>query len=335
MTLSIAPLTAQDQAVLTALEDLVRETYQLWDEIWVGFSWRNYTYDHVMRVRNLARTIAAAEGGDLRALEFGATLHDVTKSFDGEILMRDGQRVLDPEGFWINAKLPPARSNRVTQLYDDLNLVGTVHHVSGGRIAEALLADLGYDGAFCEEVREIIHTHLKPLPTSSRAGLSLYDADTIDANIGLPAFYRNVQITLHRMQQDYDRRGEDLDAYLAANLPNYLQTYLGEKIPAWINGKRDDFIAKLTTETGKQVARDRIAYLLEANDALVAELTDFDHNRTYGRLAVVCRFIEHRSNPSLTAEIHHLANRWAPEAPASPATAAFLERFRQEIAGSV
>src|SRR5437868_4612985 len=138
MTLSTATLTDRDQSVLRELEALVRETYQLWDEVWVGFSWRNYTFDHVLRVRNLARTIAAAEAGDLRALEFGATLHDVTKSFDGEILMRDGKRVLDADGFWLNEKLPPARRNRVVDLYDQLALEGTVHHVSGGQIATTL-----------------------------------------------------------------------------------------------------------------------------------------------------------------------------------------------------
>src|SRR6185437_8927571 len=153
----------RDRAVLTELEALTRETYQLWNEIWVGFSWRNYTYDHVMRVRNLARTVAAREGGDVRVLEFAATLHDITKSYDGEILMRDGQRVLDPDGFWINAKLPPVRLNRVTELYDRLGLEGTVHHHSGGQIATALLAEYGFDEDFRASVREMISAHLKPL----------------------------------------------------------------------------------------------------------------------------------------------------------------------------
>jgi hypothetical protein len=326
-------LTEADRTFLAELEDLVRQTYQLWDENWVGFSWRNYTYDHVMRVRNLARTIAAREGADLRALEFAATLHDITKSFDGEILMRDGKRVLDPEGFWLNEKLPPARQNRVTDLYDRLNLTGTVHHISGGHIAAELLAERGYEPELREAVREIIHAHLKPGLDSSVAGLSLYDADTIDANIGLPAFYRNIRISVHRMEDDYARKGEDLDAYFAANLRAYLTGYLGERIPTWINGKRDDFIARLTTEAGREVARARIAYLSDEVQAMADELAAYEDNLRRGRLAVVRRFIENRANPSLTCELGYLRDEWAPSASATPGAVALIERYQREING--
>ena len=34
--------------------------------------------------------------------------------------------------------------------------------------------------------------------------------DTIDANIGLPAFYRNIRISLHRQEDQYAAKGEDL-----------------------------------------------------------------------------------------------------------------------------
>ncbi len=335
MVLAVPTLTERDRAVVAELEALVRDTYQLWDEIWVGFSWRNYTFDHVLRVRNLARTLAAREGGDLRAIEFAATLHDVTKSYDGEILMREGKRVTDAEGFWLNEKLPPARSNRVTELYERLNLAGTVHHVSGGHVATALLRDYGYDDAFCAAVREIIHAHLRPLPTTSAAGLSLYDADTIDANIGLPAFYRNVQITMHRLEGEYARRGESLDRDLAENLPSFLEGYLGERIPTWIDGKRDDFIARLTTEAGREVARRRIVRLAAEVAAMVAELNDVETNLERGRLAVVRRFVEHRNNPSLTAEIADLRDRWLRTASPTEGAAGLIENFERELAGEV
>jgi len=328
------PSEADDEAILQELDALMEETYQLWDHEWVGFSWRNYTYDHVMRVRSLARTIARSEGGDLRALEFAATLHDITKSFDGEILMRDGKRVLDEDGFWLNEKLPPARQNRVTELYDRLNLVGTVHHISGGRIATALLEQCDYDDDFTAAVREIIAAHLKPRESSSTAGLSLYDADTIDANIGLPAFYRNVQITMHRLEQEYARRGEDLSAYLAENRQDYLTSYLGERIPTWIDGKRDDFIAKLMTEKGRDVARGRIARLGDEVQAMVGELDDFPTNSERGRLAIVRHFIENRTNPSLSAEVVYLRDRWAGEASALPAARELIAGYEREIAGT-
>lgn len=333
MVTTTPALTEADRSFLTELEELVRETYQLWDENWVGFSWRNYTFDHVMRVRNLSRSIASREGGDLRALEFGSTLHDVTKSFDGEILTRDGKRVLDPDGFWLNEKLPPARRNRVTDLYDELGLTGTVHHVSGGHVAAALLAERGYDDEFRSAVREIIHAHLKPRPDSSIAGLSLYDADTIDANIGLPAFYRNVRITIHRLEDEHVRKGGDLDAYLASTLRAYLTGYLGERIPTWINGKRDDFIARLTTEAGRDAARERITYLSDEAEALASELENFEENVERGRLAVVARFIENRGNPSLTDEITYLSDDWAPRVGATDEALGLIDRYRREIRG--
>lgn len=328
-------LTSRDREVLAELEELMRETYQLWDEDWVGFSWRNYTYDHVMRVRNLARTIANREGGDLRVLEFAATLHDITKSYDGEILMRDGKRVLDADGFWINGKLPPARQNRVTNLYESLGLTETVHHYSGSQIATALLREYGYDDAFCAAAREIILAHLKPLANSTPTALSLYDADTIDANIGLPAFYRNVRITMHRLEQDYARRGENLDAFLVANLEAFLAGYLREKIPTWVEGKRNDFISKLTTESGREVARERIDRLSEEVDGMLEELADFETNVKRGRLAIVRRFVERRENPSLAAEIADLAERWSTEPSPTAGARQLIGRYRQEIAGVV
>ncbi len=333
MVMLRSTLTDRDVAVLSELEALARETYQLWDEIWTGFSWRNYTYDHVMRVRNLARTIAEHENGDLRSLEFGATLHDVTKSFDGEILMRDGKRVVDSDGFWLNEKLPPARRNRVVDLYDQLQLEGTVHHVSGGRIATALLVDYGYDEEFCASVREIIAAHLKPHADASTSGLSLYDADTIDANIGLPAFYRNIQITMHRMEQDYARRGESLDDYLASELQPYLTTYLGEKIPTWIQGKHNDFVDKLATEPGRRVARARIDALSTEVAAMAGELDDFDRNVERGRLAVVKRFIVKRDNPSLSAEARYLRDHWAPGVSATESARDLIDAYHTEISG--
>jgi len=64
---AVAAPRAHDE-VLERLNTLTRDTYQLWDHEWVGFSWRNYTYDHVRRVRNLALSLAAEEGADPRVL---------------------------------------------------------------------------------------------------------------------------------------------------------------------------------------------------------------------------------------------------------------------------
>ena len=295
------------QRILADLESLVRETYQLWDEEWVGFSWRNYTFDHAQRVRALTRTLCARAGGDVLVADYAGLLHDVTKSYDGEIVMRDGKRVLDANGFWQNEVLPPARRNHVTELYDELGLAGQLHNESGAAIADALLAERGLPGELRERVAAAIRSHLKPGETASVEGRCLYDSDTIDANIGLPAFYRNIQISLHMQERQFGQRGESLDAYLSGQLEEFLNPYLREKIPTWINGKYQDFVSKMTTEAGRSVAQARIGRLTAEIEGAVAELGDFGSCVERGRLAIVRRFMLNRRNPALASELAELA----------------------------
>mgnify|MGYP003337314528 CR=1 FL=1 len=143
------------RTTVAELDDLVAETHQLWDEEWVGFSWRNYTHEHMRRVRGLAGTLAGAEGADPHVVALAATLHDVTKSYDGEILTgSDGKRIIDANGFWRNETLAPARSNAVTEIYDQLGLSGSVHHVSGGAVARVLLERRGFGSSIVDEVEQ-------------------------------------------------------------------------------------------------------------------------------------------------------------------------------------
>ena len=240
-----------DRAVLSELEGLVRETYTLWDEEWVGFSWRNYTYDHVQRVRALARTIGAEEGADDRVLNFAGLLHDITKAYDGEIITDEqGNRVLDENGFWQNETLAPARENVVTEVYDRLDLAGQLHNVSGAHMADWLLSERGYPGQFRVAVGAGHRGALAGRRRATVEGRSLYDADTIDANIGMPAFYRNIQIGMRRQDVTFAGRGESFPAWLRANLADHLHEYLTDRVATWIDGKRKDFIPKMTTADG-------------------------------------------------------------------------------------
>jgi putative nucleotidyltransferase with HDIG domain len=319
------------EAVLGELEVLMRDTYQLWDEGWVGFSWRNYTYDHVQRVRRLALSLAAEEGADLHVLDVAAVLHDITKSFDGEVLMRDGQRVVDEQGFWRNEHLPPARTNAITQTYDALGLAGTVHNISGAHIARKLLAERGYDEAFREHVAEIIISHLKVTDATSLEGRCLYDADTIDANIGHPALYRNIQISMHFLERQHAERGESTQEYLARSLRDHVQEYVAQRWPTWVGGKHRDFVERMTTEAGRSRALARIGRLEETLQALQAELDEFDGATENGYLAPIVHFIHSRDNPSLADELDLLHQRW-PAHQAHPATD-FLSILRRESEG--
>lgn len=328
----VAPAPHPDDAkVLAELVNLVRETYLLWDEDWVGFSWRNYTHDHVRRVRNLAMVLAQEEDAETRALDLAATLHDITKSYDGEIMMKDGKRVLDENGLWRNAYLPPARRNRVTDLYDQLGLRGQIHNVSGARIADALLAEYGHPQEMRDHVQEIIISHLMVNEKSSIQGRCLYDADTIDANIGYPAFYRNIQISMHNMERQYAARGASLDEFLTDSLHEYLEPYVRERLPTWIQGKQRDFVSKMTTESGRNRAQLRCDRLAAEIATMADELDMLEAALDGGRLAPAVYFMRNRRNPSFSADLALLMERWPDE---QAGAASFLDAMHRESTGN-
>ena len=91
------------ERLLDALDQLLIETFGLWDPGWVTFNWRAYTYDHTQRVTGLAVTLCEREGGDCQVTRLAALLHDITKPYDGEYVVGpDGKRLLDERGFWYN-----------------------------------------------------------------------------------------------------------------------------------------------------------------------------------------------------------------------------------------
>lgn len=323
-----------DTRTLIELEQLVQETYQLWDEDWVGFSWRNYTFDHIQRVRRLSRTLAEREQADGRALEFATLLHDITKSFDGEIMTRDGQRVLDADGFWLNEHLPPARRNLVTELYDGMGLRGTVHHDSGARIAAHLLAERGYPAVFGAHVAEIIRSHLKVTEYSSVEGGIIYDADTIDSNIGLPALYRNIMIVLRGRDKQAQAAGQpNATAELEADPEAFFRPWILERLPTWVNSKHRDFVVKMTTDSGKELADARIARLGVLVEQLAHELGDFDTNLRHGRLSILWYFAQNRKGGMLSRQLPFLEQEWLPTNGASDDAMAFVRALRDETAG--
>ncbi len=167
---------------------------------------------------------------------------------------------------------------------------------------------------------------------ASLEGRVLYDADTIDANIGLPAFYRNIQISLHGQDRQYARRGERFVDWLRENLPSYVQTYFRERIPSWIEGKERDFVPKMTTAAGRRVAEQRLERLRQVNADLVEELEELEEALEGGRLAVVRYFMEERDNPQLTQQLALLEQRWSGDAHLS-GPAELLRHIRAEMEG--
>jgi hypothetical protein len=299
-----------DAQILLELENLVKETFMLWDEMRVGFSWRHYFFNHTQRVRRLSLTIGKLEGADLRKLEYASLLHDITKRYDGNFLTdKDGKRVINEDGFWLNEMLwpNPNKSNIITELYKDNDLDYKIHNVSGGVITKCLLKQrYGLPDDFCESVAATITSHLKPNETSveklkefmdNLEARIIYEVDTMDANLGFSAFFRNIGIHTHfAIQRDgkYD-----------------LKEYLGS-IPRWLDMKQD-FIPSMQTETGLKVGKARQQRNWDVWHLIEKELEDSEINENYGILGVVKFLMSCHEDPSMAEQMDYIEKVWIPE----------------------
>jgi uncharacterized protein len=70
---------ALSPAVLRTIEHLLRERLGDWPAEWEGYHWPGYTYEHTLRVRNLALELARREGADEQVVHLAALLHDIRK----------------------------------------------------------------------------------------------------------------------------------------------------------------------------------------------------------------------------------------------------------------
>jgi len=295
------------QQILKKLENIVAETFYLWDHKRVGFYWPHYYLDHTLRVRAMSLEIGKKTGADLTVLAFAATLHDITKRYDGGILTdAQGNRVLDENGLWKNEMVLPSKSNVVTNLYHENDLYYKQHNVSGALIADRLLSDYGLPRSFIDPVTSVMKKHLKPdnLPPDevearykdpeSRA---LYDADIMDANLGYVAFHRNIHIHTYNMKKKTGK----------ADLITYIDV-----IPNWVNMKKP-FVDKLFTEAAREVATSRHLRKVELCSKLDEEKKDIDLNRNYGLLGAIDYFMGCTDDPNFRIEMDHLRDGWIPE----------------------
>ena len=292
----------EDPRTLKQIEALVAETFGLWDEGWVEFSSPKYYLNHTHRVRNLSREIGRQECADLRVLEYATLLHDITKRYDGGILMDEGgNRIVDERGFWRNQLVLPARENRVTELYREQDLFGTLHNLSGAVIAEEILKEKGLPEHLRQAIVSVIRGHLRSEHADwgggGIEGDILHEADTMDSNLGLVAFFRNIQIHTHRAVE----RAGKLD----------LQEYV-RYIPNWLNMK-EEFLPKTHTPTGRELGVTRQRRNREIYDQLARELDDFDVNLRFGLLGVVHYFMSCHEDPDLPAQMTYLREVWIPE----------------------
>ena len=297
------------QSILKELEDILSETLYLWDHKRVGFYWPHYYLDHIFRVRAMSLELGKKLGADLTVLAFAATLHDITKRYDGGILTdAEGNRVLDETGLWKNEMIMPSpdKSNMVTQLYHEHDLYYQQHNVSGAFIADQLLSNYGLPRRFIDSVTAVIEKHLKPhnlKPDEEKTlyadpeSRSLYDADIMDANLGYVAFHRNVHIHTYNMKKKSGKA--DLVAYVGA-------------IPKWVDMKKP-FVDKFFTEAAHEIGEERYLRIRELSSKLEEEKDDLDLNRRYGLLGSIDYFISCTDDPNFTIEMDHLQDEWIPK----------------------
>lgn len=326
------------------IEQVVVDTFSQWDVVRVGFSWRKYYLDHTLQVLKLATRMGRELDADVEQLRYAAILHDISKRYDG-VVRKDGEgrNILDAEGFWLNETMRPDRQNWVTQLYDRLELHGAIHHVSGAVLTDRILREFGHGDRFIRPVAKIVAGHLKgkvpPAVFDERYREPevriLYDADTIDPNVGLMAFYRNVQI--------------NAGYALASGAPMDLRAYVS-KLPRWMELK-ESFGAQMLTERGREICEERLQRCRVLFRQLEVELGEEALNRKYGLLGVVDHLLTDADDPSIRRHVLTLRQHWLPQreawlaseneldrdaaAQAMQRSREFLRLFEGELAGEL
>jgi len=206
--------------------------------------------------------------------------------------------VIDKNGFWHNELLLPKRENLVSKLYKKFNQFHTLHNVSGALISKKILESYGLSSNFCDSVSSIIESHLKSDTSNNLEEKLLYEADTMDANLGLIAFYRNIQINTHFAKIKNSK--VDLRKYVS-------------RIEPWIN-RTISFMKNMNTESGTRIANKRYKRMKDFSSNVIEE---FKHNFTesvkYGLLGIIKGFMDQNDDPNLHEDIKYFLTGWIPE----------------------
>jgi hypothetical protein len=219
----------------------------------------------------------------------------------------------------------------VTRLYAELGLAGQLHNDSGARLAEIILSRRGLPEALARRVGEVIRAHLHAPPDSGVEERVLYDADTIDANVGLPALLRNLYINMHREEARLAGSNGDFAAWVDGRRAEFYGWWLGEKVPTWINSRRQMFLDRMCTPSARQLAAARYDRLAGWIERLQTEIADYPQPLGQGGLAALDWFVESRSRPQVAPLLADLAERYA--TPAASSGARLVADLQSEVQG--
>jgi len=201
-----------------------------------------HDFDHVMRVFNLAKTIAKTESGvDPEVLQLSALLHDIGGAKESN----------DPTG-------------------------RTDHAVVGSEMAEEILGGLGYDPARIRHVKDCILTHryrTDKKPESIEAKI-LFDADKLET-VGAIGVARAFAWVGRHGAKIY-KKPESLEDYIRENLGGKINGRIREKSKhsVHINYETKDkyLLEKLYTESARKIGRERLEYYKNFLDRLEREV---------------------------------------------------------------
>lgn len=126
------------------LQSFVTERLGNWPPQWEGFHWPGYTYEHTLRVRNLALSLGSGESADPEVVEVAALLHDIRKA-DGREHAATG--AVEAESYLQGLGLPADFVERVRYVIATHSGDNTEDHPAENRVlgdADLIDANFGY-----------------------------------------------------------------------------------------------------------------------------------------------------------------------------------------------
>jgi uncharacterized protein len=131
-------------SAIKSIHQIIEDRLGNWPPQWEGFHWPGYTYEHTLRVRSLALTLAEKEGADPIVVEPAALLHDIAKAEGREHATIGAEQVVP---ILNDLQLPEDLVEKVRYAIATHSGDNTVEHPAENRVlgdADLIDANFGY-----------------------------------------------------------------------------------------------------------------------------------------------------------------------------------------------